>query len=441
MPNRNEMPDFLFDACFTEWSNSTGSKPYWGTLAARYEKILLETFGNAESETLRGWFKRERKHRDGTKIKKGQESPTKYYQYKFGKSKDGTYTSDRLIEIFEGDLNDDKKLLEAHNLDPEKWTIIDSTSNMWHAQRPKDMGQLVQFQSKIRIKPKTVQDINHKDILEYYKKNEFVAASPIKVNYKKPKVKRVLEICLADWHIGARWYNKNWSDLEEIFPNMLVDILQQADGTEFSEIWLVPLGDIFHYETRQQQTERHQQVVDSNGMNPLEMFDLAKQMFVSAIDSCLKIAPVKTWYIPGNHDAISAYHLLSVVESFYRNQKHYTTDLSHTARKWQLFGENLIAWEHGDMPKKNQISWLQTDARDEWGESKYAEIHFGHLHHEEVTEHAGIKRRRLPAIAPTDYWHHRSGYNGVTRATMAFVWEENRIGFKQMWQSTGVNHE
>jgi len=433
MTRRIVMPDYIFDDCFSEWSKKQSGKAYWNNLAKKYKNELKSNFGNSASDTLRNWFRRERKARG---VKNANVAVN--YKFEFRKQSDGTYTSDKLIEIFEGDLNNDKKLLKAHNLDPEKWTIIDSISNMWHMQRPHDAGRLLQFQSKIRVKSKVIQEITHTDILEYYKKNEFVLASPIKIKHRLPKVKTILEICLADWHIGARWYNKNWSDLEELFPNMLTDILQQAEGMDFSEIWLLPLGDIFHYEDRQNTTERHGIVVESNGMNPLETYDLAKKMFVSAIDSCLQIAPVHTKYVPGNHDGLSLYHLLCDLQSYYRKESNFSSDLSHTSRKYALFGKNLIAWEHGEMPKKNQLHWLQTDAHELWGKSNYREIHWGHLHSEEVVEYGGLKRRRLSAIAPTDFWHHRNGYNGSTRATMAFVWEENRIGFKQMWQSTGV---
>ena len=419
------MRDDIFNECLECWQNSEEGVPFWGKLAEKY--------GYAKKDSLRNAFGRERKRR-----RIFEKDPQKAQERLVNsKNVDGTYSSDRLVEIFEDELNDDIALLKAHNFDPDKWILIASTSNMWHALRTLDRGRVVQFQSKIRVKPITLQEMSFESISEFYSKNDFV--TKIKFPKFKQSLKRVLEICSADWHLAARLFNENFSDLEEMFPFMMADVLYRIKRDEigFSKIIFNLMGDIFHYENRQQQTERHQQVVEGNGMNPLEMFDLALSMCISAVDELLQYAPVEMMYIPGNHDGNSLYHLLACLKAYYRDVSTFSVDLGHESRKWKLIGKNLIGWQHGEMSKKNKVHWLQNDARKEWGLSEYAESHNGHWHHEEVTEHGGIKSRGLPAIASTDFWHHRSGYIGAIRATMSFIWDEDRIGWTDMWQSTG----
>ncbi len=197
-------------------------------------------------------------------------------------------------------------------------------------------------------------------------------------------------------------------------------------------------NDVFHFENRQQQTSRNQQVVESNGMNPLEMYDVALRMFGSTIDRLLTYAPVELVYVPGNHDGVSLYHLCATMAERYRDTKTFSADLGHADRKFRVVGKNLIGLEHGELSKKNKVHWLQNEAREEWGITKYAESHSGHLHHEEVIEHGGVKTRRLSGVTSTDYWHHSKGYGGAIRATMSFVWDETRLGWVELWQSTGM---
>ena len=418
------MEEQQFQECLKRWNDNNG-EPFWQELGDKY---------GLSKRTIRYQFNKERKIR-GITEKNQQLSKMKESH---SKNSDGTHTSDRLIEIHEQDLNDEVALLRAHNYSPEKWSLVSSNSSMWHSLKKGKDGRLVQLSSKIRVKPITLQDISPEAIVEYYNNNLKVNKKVFK-EFVPSEDERVLEICLADMHLGARHYKENSSDLEEIFDRVMKDIFYRIknDKQGFTKILLVPLGDIFHFDNRKQQTTRHQQVVDGNGMNPLEMFDKATEMFIGIIDELLSYAPVEILFIPGNHDGLSLYHLIASLSAYYRNVHNFSADLSHENRKWRLVGENLIGLSHGEMPKKNRIHWLAVEASREWGKSKYREVHDGHLHHEEVIENGGVKTRRLPALAITDYWHYEMGYTGAIRSTMSFVWDSSRLGWTDMWQSTG----
>jgi len=420
------MNEEIFNDCLERW-NRKDKLPFWQELADEHNY--------STKDKLRSAFSRERKRRGihGDGITDSHDT----IRHVSGKNADGSYTSDRLIEIYEHELNDEIALLKAHNFDPAKFALISCIGNMWHGMRKDDLGRVVQFQSKIRVEPIKFSELSMDAIAEFYKDKDFITKT------KFPKFissnKKVLEICPADWHIGSRFYNENYSDLEEIYPAMMADIFNRIENTlgGFTKIVFVPLGDVFHFENRQQQTARHQQVVDGNGMNPLEMYDVALGMFSSTIDQLLTYAPVELVYIPGNHDGISLYHLCASMAQRYKDTKTFSADLGHTDRKFRVIGENLLGLEHGEISKKNKVHWLQNEARQEWGVTKFAESHSGHLHHEELIEHGGVKTRRLSAITSTDYWHHSKGYGGAIRATMSFIWDEDRLGWTDMWQSTG----
>jgi len=436
------MREDIFQDCLERWNDSNDGEPIWVELAKKH--------GFTTKDSLRNAFNRERKARGITdKNPEVSEERTAYKE-----------TDDNISIVYANTVLKTKEdVIREYNIDMTKWKIelfeIKPSNGYrkdrkvdWHVKDGKvvsgdveDSGKLLiatLYSLRVKFVPVTVQNVSLEQITEYFKTREF--ATPIKFPTFTPSNKCVLDINTGDWHLGARWFDKNTSDVEQLFPSMMSDIFSRVEmsGRKFTKIFLNPLGDIAHYSNRQQQTERHQQIVEGNGMNPLEIYDTATRMLISTVDRLLEYAPVEMLYIPGNHDGDFLYYVLSGLASWYRDVNTFSIDLEQTSRKARLFGSNLRGWEHGEIPKKNKVHWLANEFRELWGQSQYCETFSGHWHHEEVVENGGVKTRLLPAIAPTDYWHHRNGYTGAIRATMSFVWPENRIGWSDIWQSTGM---
>ena len=210
----------------------------------------------------------------------------------------------------------------------------------------------------------------------------------------------------------------------------LQDIVARAKGKRFRRIFFVPLGDIFDVDTMQRTTTKGtQQYLTST---PYEMFDSGARLMIWGIDQLRAIAPVEYIFIPGNHDRLASYHLAKTIEAHFRGVKNVTVDASHGDRKWKTFGVNLIAWMHGDIPKRNHFSWLQAQARTEWGLTKYAEIHAGHTHTQTVEEKSGQVLRFLPSTTDASEWENGDGYVGNVRSTVSFVWDSAK-GLQEQW--------
>jgi len=118
----------------------------------------------------------------------------------------------------------------------------------------------------------------------------------------------------------------------------------------------------------------------------------------------------------------------------YRNYPNVLVDASHLSRKFRKIGNNLVLWNHGDMAKQNAYSLIQREARKEFGETKYAEIHSGHFHSQQTVEKDGVIIRYLPTTTPTDVWHYENGYTGNTESTTSFLWDKN-LGLREIWYS------
>ncbi|HAU87771.1 MAG TPA: hypothetical protein DCW90_20475, partial [Lachnospiraceae bacterium] len=68
-------------------------------------------------------------------------------------NKDGSYTSDKLIEISEEDSKNPEFLLNAHGFDPIKWELVSARNSIWNQGSKSGIKNL--YSSKINVKPRT----------------------------------------------------------------------------------------------------------------------------------------------------------------------------------------------------------------------------------------------------------------------------------------------
>ena len=100
-----------------------------------------------------------------------------------------------------------------------------------------------------------------------------------------------------------------------------------------------------------------------------------------------------------------------------------------------MIGKVLLGLVHGNVHKgRLKTNFLQVEAREFWGKSKWAEIHAGHFHSTHEIEVGGLIIRYLPSISPTDEWHNNNLFIGSSRAVVAFVWHEEK-GLRQILYS------
>lgn len=349
------------------------------------------------------------------------------FKSKISISEDGSQVSERLIWISEEDSKKPERLLEMHGYDPLAWEMLAATNNYWNMPGG-DGTLLVCYQSKIRARPKKEIGITLSSVDEFFAN----FSSDKKSTIQKPKNtgNRILEIALADMHFHSLASDGNDSDIKSRFRATAEDIYNRITPN-IGKVVLVPLGDYFHYDTFKK-TTTHGTAVDVVGMSFKEMFDAGASLLIWFVDRLAEKADVEILHIPGNHDRMFSYALIKALEFYYRNNSHVTVDAGHSSRKWRVFGSSLVGWTHGDMVKKNISSWLQKEAREEWGNTKFAEVHAGHFHTQTTIEHDGLIVRYLPTFSPTDQWHYDKGYVGNVKSTACFVWDEE-LGLREIW--------
>jgi len=357
---------------------------------------------------------------------KGKSEPPPY-KNTVSIEKDGTIVSDRLILISEDELKDPLALLVHHGYDPEKWTLIDATSNMWHSARKYDRGLRVHYQSKIRVKPLERTGLCRETIDGWFgAMSKRTAPAAPEMFQTQPGPGPELEIVITDIHVGGD-HNQ---DVGERLKATIIRAAEKAKAIKASKITLAQIGDMFQYDTADKKTANG--TPQNSPMDFPQMFNLGAELIIFAIEALANVADVEVIIIPGNHDRLSGYALGKAIEFYMRRDRRVTVDADHERPwKYRMFYRNLVLWTHGDMNKNNLKSLLHREAKREYGLSNHAEIHVGHWHHEKTIDGDGVTLRYLASMARPDAWHERSGYTGQRENITAFVWSPR--GLAEVW--------
>ena len=423
------MRDEVFNACHKRQLENDKNKPFWNDLA--------EEFGYANGETLRAAFKREKKKR-GVSDTHSDEKTT----YEQGDDYINIVCSSRRIKT-----KDD--VIKEFGIDMTKWKIekfIIRTDEAWRKDRKvewdvdngnvthghvRDSGKILLVplnRVEVRFVPLEIDDVQFSDIVSMFSKKESISAFV----ESKPKLKKsqeVLEIDVCDLHFGS---DANHSP-EKRFEDAVSDVIARIGDRKFEKIYLALLADIFHYDNFQKATTAGT-LVSTNELSPYQIFDMGIDSFARVISRLSEIAPVEVPYIAGNHDRMSGYYLVKTLEALFSKNKYVTFDAEHKSRKYRVIGNTLLGWMHGDIPKARSTSWIQVEAREEWGKTKYTEIHAGNFHSQSGKEDGGVILRYLPALTNIDQWHYDKGYLGAVRSMTSFVWDKE-LGLREIWYS------
>ena len=151
-------------------------------------------------------------------------------------------------------------------------------------------------------------------------------------------------------------------------------------------------------------------------------------MLTEAIRRLRGVCPVRIITVPGNHDAITAWHMGDSLECIYGGQKGITFDNDPTPRKYYQWGKIMLGFTHGNKGKHADYPLLFATERPQmFGSTSWREIHVGHLHQVQLREKNGVRVRILPALCAEDIWHSENGYVGNIRSAEAYVWSKEAL--------------
>ena len=356
-----------------------------------------------------------------------------------------TTTSEKTISVLPSEINNSDTLLNAHGFNPREFELVSAKNSRWDNNGD---GDKVRYSSKITVRPRKDDGITYEDIDDYfYKLTHTLRDSMIVTGAPEQYDKdgEILEIDLQDLHIGLFSYGAETGEDYDIkiackrISKALNDIKNRTQGRRFSKIVLALLGDILHTDNEQGTTTKGtRQDVDTR---PTKMFDKTLDLLIDFIFELGQIAPVDVVTVSGNHDNYISYTLYKALEMAYRDEPNVVFYNSPNPRKALRYGKCLIGFCHGDQKNNSLATWLQNEYAEDWGKTKYREVHCGHLHslHSDMQNFEesqnGLIVRRLFATTSASAWEHRQGYPKNLKTVMCFVWNPNK-GLREIWYNT-----
>lgn len=351
---------------------------------------------------------------------------------------DGSQISDKLIELSEKELKDTNYILLAHGYDPSKWEIINVKVSRWHYRDKQSVNAKISYATKLAVKPK-VQTFTQEDAK--------LMVLDLMMNYQPPIYKpsryskngKLLELNISDLHLNKLGYvdgDYDSQQAEEAFFYIINDVLKRTEQYKFEKILFIWSHDFFNIDNLTKTTTAGTpQDVDKRYS---DMYKQGKRMLIQGIDLLRQFAPVETVQVGANHDNLTSYTMSEVLDAWFRNDENVTIDNIPAQRKYRRFGKCLLGFSHGDKEKKRLGKIMPSEARKDWGETLYAEMHAAHYHSEQaVVEENGIIVRYLSSPTGTDKWHYESGYVGAVKKAQSFIWDRE-LGVTDIIHTTMV---
>lgn len=338
---------------------------------------------------------------------------------------DGTQISDKLIELSEKEMKDTKYILLAHGYDPSKWEVINVKISHWHYRDKQSENAKISYATKLMVKPKKyefTQEEARELVLDLMKDYQPPTFKPTRYSADG----KLLELNISDLHLNKLGYKEGEYDhkqAEEAFFFIINDVLTRTAPYKFEKILFIWSHDFFNVDNLTKTTTAGTpQDVD---MRYADMYKKGKRMLIQGIDLLKQFAPVETVLVGANHDNLTSYTMSEVLDAWFRNDDNVTIDNIPLQRKYIRFGKSLIGFSHGDKEKKRLGKLPAIEARKDWGEVEYVEMHAAHLHSEQaVVEDNGVIIRYLSSPSGTDKWHFESGYVGAVRKAQSFIWDK-----------------
>lgn len=353
--------------------------------------------------------------------------------YRWNESQDGAsveYTTSARIETLDDALAFSK-------VDLDKWEVDRWTFNKWETTVEGEATPLIQV--KVWFKVKAPKEVSMEDV-----RNELIEEmkgySPKfrTINYNfDSKERNMLEINLFDVHFGKLAWHEESSDNYDLkiasdrVYEAVEGLLQKAKGFPIERILLPTGNDLFNSDKDYPFSSTTAGTPQHEDARWQRTFRTVRKVISDVIVSLSEIAPVDVPIIPGNHDKTKCFFLGDSLEGWFHNNPQVTIDNSPKARKYYMYGQNLIGLCHGDKEKLAELPLIMAQEVPEmWANTVHREFHLGHYHQKKdmkwisTQEFKGVVIRLLRSLSGTDAWHFEKGYIGGERSAEGFIWND-----------------
>jgi len=400
-------------------------------LIGQYNKVTRDFYRKQGSFSEGTWSKFFPTFKDFVEAAVGNTTPSEAAKFVF---------TDTTGEIFldKTTIHTLPELLEYCEVDLSIWAVERFVVNKWsmgYATGPKD-DRVAHAKDLYQVKATLVK---RKEIVDARKEIEALKTEFKAELAKTVKLRRIyrtrdyttgnmLEINIPDSHFGKMSWGAETGDrpydtpiAAETFLRALQNLIELSKGFEYDKVLFVVGNDLLNSDDELGRTTKGT-FVSTDGRYQ-KTFGIVRKTITKAIEMLREIAPVEVVMVSGNHDNLGVWHLGDSLECCFDNYEDVTVRNEPTQRKYVRFGSVLLMLTHGDKGKREDYPLLMaTERSKDFGETKYREIHTGHIHQTKLQEWHGIRVRILPSLSPPDAWHSENSFTGQQRNAEAYVW-------------------
>lgn len=326
-------------------------------------------------------------------------------------------------------------MIALFDIDLKIWYAERSQINSWDVTN-KDGITFTNYQTKIFFKRHQVAwsyDVIKKDFIDSVK--DYAPKHDNNLHkYKKPKEKNILEINIADLHLGKLAWREETGDsnydtkiASKRFIDTLKKTIERVSVFDYERI-VFPVGNDFFNSDNLFGTTTAGTAQDSD-IRWQKSYRLGRELLIDGIDYLRQFAPVDVVVIQGNHDTERMFYVGDALDLFYKSAKNVTVNNSASQRKYYKYGNVLLGFMHGNAEKQADLPLIMAnECPQDWATTQFRELHLGHLHHRReikylsTQEYKGVVVRLMRSLSSADAWHSSKGFIGSVKGSEAFIW-------------------
>lgn len=359
-----------------------------------------------------------------TKIDYNGEYETKYA--------DGVIEAQKIVEYNKEIFGDKKKMLSYLGYNPNEWEFVFFTTSVW-MQHTKEQTTKQLYAVKFKLKP-LINNLSLDKAVEAAKEVFTKSIEPYvfeTTEHKDLNENKLMEIPAIELHLGKyAEYDETGQDYStdiatRRFYHILDEILRTQEQEKCDTAVVMIGNDFFNTDTSTNTTTKGTPQMNdirwkSLFMQGLEMY---KNLFFTLRE---EFNHIDVRLCQGNHDVMSSFYLYIALSSYFAKDDKIKFCENYREYQCYQFGDNAIFFGHGDNNFKRLLRSIPAEFYQEWGSSKYRELHLGHLHSElTVDDQSGMITRRIGSPTGIDSWHYGERYLGAVQKHQLFIWDKH----------------